>query len=359
MPDQKLSATFQRRHLVLETVQRLSRTGRWVTQAEIVKDLKSQGYSVEKHHVWRDLTNLWKMHIQLERNDNSRGETAAKGLAYGYRWVGKDAPPETGMSIPEALSLVLVQRYLSTALPATLTQALDTWFDTAQKTLELHKKSPTTKWVDKIAVVPPAQPLLAPAIAPEVLNVVHEAVIKEEQIKVVYRSFGEEAKQLVLHPLGLIQRGPVSYLAAGTFHYDHVRLYALHRIISAESRHDPIRKQSNFDISKYADERGHFGTGKWITLKARVHPNLAARLRETSLGPDQSLSGKDEYAWSRLTVRVRDTWQLRWWLLDQGPQLEVTTPVKLRLAVIEALDEMQELYADLREPQHNGDRADA
>lgn len=346
MPDQKLSATFQRRYLVLETVQRLSRAGQWVTQTEIVRDIKDQGYSVEKHQIRRDMAELWKLYPQLERNDNSHGETPAKGLAYGYRWVGKDAPPETGMSIPEALSLVLVQRYLSTALPATLTSALDTWFDTAQRTLELHKKSPTTKWVDKIAVVPPAQPLLAPAISPKVLNVVHEAVIKEEQIKVVYRSAGEEEKELVLHPLGLIQRGPVSYLAAGTFQYDDARLYALHRMISAESCHEPIRKPADFKINEYADEQGHFGSGKWLTLKARVSSELGRVLGETRLEAGQILSDPNSDGWLHLTARVRDTWQLRWWILGQSDEIEILAPKALRRDVEQALGDGLDIYDD-------------
>lgn len=346
MPDQKQLANLQRRIFVLDTLKKLSRTGLWVTQAEIVNELKGNGYGVEKHQIWRDLTELSQIFPQLERNDNSHGEAPAKGLAYGYRWVGKDAPPETGMTIPEALSLALVQRYLSTALPATLTSALDTWFDAAQRTLELHKKSPTTKWIEKIAVVPPAQPLLAPAISREVLNVVHEAVIKEEQIKVVYRSAGEEEKELVLHPLGLIQRGPVSYLAAGTFQYDDARLYALHRMISAESCHEPIRKPADFKINEYADEQGHFGSGKWLTLKARVSSELGRVLGETRLEEGQILSDPNSDGWVHLTARVRDTWQLRWWILGQSDEIEILAPKALRRDVEQALGDGLDIYDD-------------
>ena len=50
------------------------------------------------------------------------------GVEFGYRWVAREAAPETGLSIPEALSLVLVSRHLKQALPATLSGALDKLF---------------------------------------------------------------------------------------------------------------------------------------------------------------------------------------------------------------------------------------
>lgn len=326
MSDQKAQATFQRRFMILEAIQRLSRSGRWVTQSDIVKDLKGQGHAIEKHHVLRDLKALQEVFTQLECNDNSRGGVAAKGLAYGFHWSGKDAPPETGLTISEALSVVMVERYLTDALPTTLTRALETLFDKARHTLDLQKKNPNARWADKVCVVQPTQPLLPPKIAADVVNVVHEALLKEEQIKVHYRNAAGKEEDLVLHPLGLMQRGPATYLIALCFDYDEPRPYPLHRMVSATQLYVAARKKEGFAIGDYAEEQGHFGTGKMITLKARVRGHLPLILEETKLEAKQKLSEPDVEGWRLLTARVRDTWQLRWWVLAQGESIEVLGP---------------------------------
>jgi predicted DNA-binding transcriptional regulator YafY len=341
MPDQKAIATQQRRNLILEAIQRLSRTGRSVPQAEIVNDLRGKGYAIDKHHVRRDLKALLEFHTQLECNDNPRDGLPRKGLAYGYRWRGKDAPPETGLTIPEALSLVLVERYLSEALPASLTGALNNMFEKARSTLDLQKKNPKARWAEKICVVQPTQPLLPPKIDDAVVNVVHEALLNEEQIEVDYRNWAGKQEKLVLHPLGLMQRGPASYLIALCFDYDDPRPYPLHRIISATRLYADARKKEGFTINDYADEQGHFGTGKMITFKARVRGHLLRVLEETKLEAKQTLSKPDAEGWCQLMARVRDTWQLRWWLLAQEKSIEVIGPPGLRASKTELKSDEQ------------------
>jgi len=335
MPDQKVQATFQRRLQILEAIQRLSRTRSWVKQADILNDLRGQGHAIEKQHVLRDLRALQDTFTQLECNDNPRDGLPTKGVAYGYRWVAKDAPPETGLSIPEALSLVMVERYLSEALPATLTRALEGLLATARHTLDLQKKNPEARWADKICVVQPTQPLLPPKIADDVINVVHEALLKEEQIEVDYRNWGGKKETLTLHPLGLMQRGPATYLIALCFGYADPRPYPLHRMASAKRLHVDARKKEGFDINDYADEQGHFGSGKMITFKARVRGHLIRILEETKLEAKQTLSKPDAEGWCLLTARVRDTWQLKWWVLAQEKSIEVIQPAALRVRTTE------------------------
>jgi hypothetical protein len=155
MPEQNAQATGQRRNLVLNSIRKLSGISqRWVTNAEIVNNLNEQGYTVKTHSIRRDLNALLPIHHQLELNDNSKGEAAPiNGLAYGYRWVGSDVEPAVGITIPEALSLVMVERYLGQSLPVTLAQSLSNIFAKAHQTLALHKKSQMTSWPDKISII--------------------------------------------------------------------------------------------------------------------------------------------------------------------------------------------------------------
>lgn len=344
MPGQKAVATQQRRNMILDAVKRLSRSGHWVTQPELVKDMSSQGYSVEKHHVLRDLRALLDIHPQLECNDNSRDGQPQRGLTYGYRWVGKDAPPETGLSIPEALSLVLVSKHLKQALPSTLTRALDSLFDKAEKTLDIQKANAEARWKDIVHVVPPMQPLTPPTIANDVLNAVHDALLAEEQIAVTYRNASNRKETLVLHPLGILMREPVSYLVALCKDYDDPRLYAIHRIQSAKRTYEPRRKPDGFSMKVYAKEQGHFGLGQQVTLKVRVNSYLATVLSETPLDTTQVIEPPDKRGWSLVTAKVRDTWQLRWWILSHGSGIVVEEPRAIREAISKQSQEMASLY---------------
>ena len=345
MPGQKAVATQQRRNMVLDAVKRLSRSGHWVTQPELVKDMTGQGYSVEKHHVLRDLRALLEIHPQLECNDNSLDGQPRRGLTYGYRWIGKDAPPETGLSIPEALSLVLVSKHLKQALPSTLTRALDSLFDRAEKTLDIQKANAEARWKDVVHVVPPTQPLVPPTIANDVLNVVHDALLAEEQIDVAYRNASNRKEKLLLHPLGILMREPVSYLVALCNDYNDPRLYAIHRFQSAKRTYVSRRKPDGYSMKEYSKEQGHFGLVRQITLKALVCQYLATVLSETPLDATQVIGRPDKDGWFPLTVKVRNTWQLRWWILSHGSGMVVDEPKTIREAVADNAREMVILYS--------------
>lgn len=342
MSQQKSQATLQRRTLVLESIRRLSgKNLRWVTAREVVQDLKAQGYSVESHNVRRDLKALLPLHPQLEINDNSKGDAEpVNGLPHGYRWVGTDVEPATGLTLPEALSLVMVERYLSQSLPVLLTQSLHDLFRKAQQTLDLHKKSEVTHWPEKISVIQPAQTLLSPSIDPAVLVTVHESLLKEKQLQVSYQSIHQEIgkeKNYRLHPLGLIQRGPITYLVAMANDYEDAYIYALHRIVSAQLLDETSRQKADFDLNVYAQKQGHFGSGETIFFKARIIDHLAATLSETRLHESQEIQADEVPGYKILQAELPNTWQLRWWILGEGERIEVIEPESLRDDVVNTL----------------------
>lgn len=335
MPDQKSQAVLQRRLLVLECIRRLSgRSERWVTVGEIVNDLQQQGYAVETHSIRRDMKSLLETYPQLECNDNSHGNGEAKsGLAHGYRWVGKDEHMQGGITLPEALSLVMVERYLSQSLPVLLNRPLQDIFLKAQQTLELHKKSQITHWPEKICVIQPAQPFISPDIDPAVLAAVHVALLNEKQLRVTYRATQKvdaEPKVYRLHPLGLIQRGPITYLAAMANDYVDVYLYALHRMQALELLLEDSRQKPEFDLNQFAASQGHFGSASPIHFEAIICDHLALILQESPLSESQTLSDAEGSGFRRFAADVLDTWQLRWWIMGEGDRIEVLLPIELR-----------------------------
>lgn len=349
MPEQKSQAIVQRRLLVIESIQRLSgRAERWVTVSEIVTDLKEQGYAVEVHSIRRDLKSLLETHQQLECNDNSNNDGIAKnGLAHGYRWVGKDKPTNGGITLPEALSLVMVERYLSQSLPALLNRPLKDIFYKAHQILELHKKSQITHWPDKISVIQPAQPLIPPKAEFDVLIAVHEALLNEMQLHVKYQSTQlaeRPIKEFRLHPLGLIQRGTITYLAAMANEYEDVYLYAVHRILSAKISANKIRQKIGFNIVEFAESQGHFGNKGMIAFEAKICEQLALILEESRLSQNQVISPSNEAGYRFLKADIQETWQLKWWILGEGDRIEVLKPLELRLEIINTLKKCNNNY---------------
>ena len=348
--NQKTQAVLQRRNLVLESIRRLSGiTQCWVTVAEIVDDIKGKGYAAEVHNIRRDIKAMLPTYQQLECNDNSKGGDGPKnGLAYGYRWVGKDVEPSTGITLPEALSLVMVERYLGQSLPVLLTQSLNDIFLKAHQTLELHKKSQVTHWPDKINVIQPAQTLIPPEVNQQVLTVVHEALLNEKQIQVIYQATNQlekKEKAYRLHSLGLIQRGPVTYLAAMANEYEDVYIYALHRIRSAELLELNSRQKVGFNLNEYSNNQGHFGSGEPVEFKARLCDHLAVMLEETPLANSQQITKQDSSGYREIKVTIPNTWQLRWWILGEGERIEVLEPDGLRQEIIRTLNESEKNYS--------------
>lgn len=160
-----------------------------------------------------------------------------------------------------------------------------------------------------------------------------------------YRKFdAEEPSKLTLHPLGLVQRGPASYLVATAFDYQDVRLYALHRFQSATKTGNPVNPPAGFNLDTYIEGGAlHFGNGSTLRLEAALSDGLAQVLRETPLSEDQKIREQDDAI--TLTATVADTWQLRWWILSQGDGIEVTAPGSLRKEVALSLKQAAEQYA--------------
>jgi predicted DNA-binding transcriptional regulator YafY len=340
------AASDQLRLQILKSIKRLSQHHVWVTIQQIVDYLNEQGYEVEKHNVRRGLSRLMALHPDLVCNDNSKDGLPTRGTTYGYKWTGPALPPDIGLSIPEALSLTLVKQHLKHALPHTLVGSLDSLFSQAENTLELQSKSAEARWSNKTCVIPPTQPLLPPNISIEILNCIHEALLHDEQLEVKYQNNQGVQKQMTLHPLGLMLREPSGYLIAISDQHEEPRQYALHRFKYAKRSFLPCRKPDGFNFSDYISKHGHFGTGDTILLEAKVNGHLRMILTETPMGKDQVLTEVSESGWSKLSVTVQDTWQLRWWILSQGDRMVVLSPYPIVHHVVQTIGSVCQLYKE-------------
>ena len=295
-------------------VQRLPR-GRWVGTAELQKALQQEGIDVNLRTIQRDLVAL-AASFPLESN----------GLSpQGWRWKA-DAPATQlpQMTSSQALTFMMVEQHLRQLMPASVLNELRPWFDNAHQ-LARQSTSPTHRWIDKIRIVPPTQPLIPPAIDADALHTIQEALLLNRRLDVLYESrTKQQALNLEVDPLAIVQRGVALYLVAvgkslsSGKTTDAIRLFAIHRFKKAWLRDEKARKPKGFVLDEYLAYGGlGFGSGKMKKLKAIFTKEAGEHLYESKLSEDQVIK---ELPDGRLEVSatVADTPQLEWWMRGMG-----------------------------------------
>lgn len=312
-----------------EMLKLLPSHGTGKTALELTEALKEAGFDITKRQVERDLNELSEV-FHLDCDDRSP--------PYGWKWRSGASTDLPGLTVAEAISLRMVEDTLKPLLPASILQSLQPRFNQAKSKLDvLAQDNRRAQWVNKIRTVSPAFPFIPPAIDPVVLEVVQEALMADEQVDVEYRGMGsDESKQMRLHPLGMANRGPVTYLVATAFAYPDVRLYAVHRMTSATRTWETAKQPVGFDLDEYIHSGGlHFGKGKTIRLSMHITEGLARILEETPMSEDQTL--KTEDGGIKLTATVMESWQLNWWIMSQGSNIEIISPPALRIKIASQL----------------------
>lgn len=302
-----------------------------LTTAERLRQALSQrGLSVDARTVQRDLR-LLQQHFALECDERSK--------PHGWRWHSAGARDSVlGMSTPEALGLVLLEKHLQQALPASWSATLTELFTQARATLDkLGPLNGAKLWPSKVHVVPPGLGLNPPRLPPaNVLAELSEALLNDRQLQLQYCKPGQpESAAYVVHPLGLLLRGQSVYLVAQSDadRSGAARHFALHRIESASMLPKASAVPPGLDMtSVMAHSAGHFGTAmdaEAIELCLHCDAALAGLLEEAPLCVEQSITRLDEGRYE-VSARLSPSWELRWWLLSHIAELEVVGPVSLR-----------------------------
>lgn len=346
MPQNNKNATLLRQWEMMRmlTVSRSDskHDGRWDKASEIAAKLNAAGFDASVRTVQRDLKDLSGI-FPIELNDKNPRD-------YGWRWFKGANLDIPGMSIPEALAMRLVETHMKKLLPAAMLNGLQGVFSRAQSKLDKVEKqnnNHSKDWLDKVRVVPPAQPLLPPIVKEDVQAAIYRAVLESQQITAGYLSMGsKELKDYVLHPLGLIMRGALIYLVASAWDYADARLYALHRFSKVEILDASVSAPEGFnlDAAIASGLAGFANQGEPIQLELRCTEEVAVYLSETPLAADQKIE-PGSGGWVRLTATVNDTWQLHWWLLGQGAGVEVINSPELRHQLKITINNMKRIYS--------------
>ncbi len=201
----------------------------------------------------------------------------------------------------------------------------------------------------RLRIVPDALRLQPVALYTGVLKAVVEALVRRCVLQVQYRNAKNERSEPILHPLALVQRGPIPYLfALKNEEVDTIRLYALHRMTRAEAKPtQPARERPDFTLDRaLAEGKVDFGQGETIDLELRVRGDLADVLPVCPLAPGQRQEDEPEGSEFLLRVwaQVPATGHLLRWLLGAGANVEVVAPAALRATMAAQALRMTGLY---------------
>jgi len=177
--------------------------------------------------------------------------------------------------------------------------------------------------------------------APEDLSalpVLQDALSRDRRLTLHYRPRGKEAGERVVDPLGLVAKGGVWYLVAGTPRG--FRTYRVSRIEAARVLDQPSRRPADFDLaahwrSSVQDLQSRRSRHEAIL---RVEPRTARSLQAWSNAvpadpPADRPPDPDRADWVTLSVRFDHADHALFSTVGLGPRVEVLAPASLRQRV--------------------------
>lgn len=305
---------------------------------ELMAKLEAEGFQVGQRSIQRDLKNLAKFFPDL-KSDGNRD-------AAGWYWEqGAEIHDFPAIDPKTALTFKLAETFLSELIPPTVMDILRPYLDSAGQVLSKLDTPGYGAWPEKVRIIPRTQPLIPATIDAQVLQVIYDALLHDTRFRGRYRPRYADEAEYDFNPLGLVFRGSVIYLVATVWDYQDPRHYALHRFTQCERLGERLSRPEGFSLDSY------IGTGtfqyadqsKDIKVTLLFSAGVAIHLQETPLSEDQQITQKRDGR-TQITATVKDSDQLRWWLLGFGDQVEVVKPKRLRDEFRETVKRMNRLY---------------
>jgi len=301
------------------------RAPRGITINQIIENLKEIPLEVPAYRtIQRDLDTLAEVFNPFLQNE-------MRDKAHHWFTDAKRVLEIPVMESATALAFCLAQQQLQKQMPPGAFEHLEAYFNTAENLLDKHD-SADAQWRNKIRVVPQTQPMIAPEIDREVSNTIYTALLKNRRIKARYIKRGEDkTTDYTLSPLGLVFRGTVTYLVSSMGDNREPIYLPLHRFTDAEMTNRERSVPSGFNLDDYIREGklDYLLGDDDLELELLVDKQVAIHLSETKLSEDQKLTPVGNGR-SHFKATVKDTGQLRWWLLGFAEQIEILKPESLR-----------------------------
>jgi predicted DNA-binding transcriptional regulator YafY len=255
------------------------------------------------------------------------------GRGGGWSLIGGARTDLSGLTAAEARTLFLVAGPSASATPQVkaalrkLVRALPEPFRAEAEAAASAVVLDPTSW-DRVSVPPP-----------EHLGVLERAVVDGVRVRLGYAGRDRPQSERTVEPLGLVAKGSVWYLVAGTD--AGLRTFRVERVRSVVLTDEPVERPDGFDLAE-----------TWESVKASIDERRAGftavartdaetvRWLRSAFGT--RLSVRDDAAGGHLEVRIR-SWSAQAVaaeLASFGSRVEVLEPAEVR-------DELARLGSDL------------
>lgn len=323
----------------MQTLRLLPKAPARISVSDLHDELVGQGFDFDKRSLQRDLNALSKL-FEISSDGN-------KDIP-GWFWK-RDAQK---LELPEmepavALSFRMVRLFLEKFMPPSTLDDLSPYFAHGEKILNGLSHNHLSDWSQKVALLSRNQPLLSPDISHEILADIYQALLSEKQIRGHYKPRGEEPRDYTINPLSIVVVDKIIYLVGTLWEYTDIKQFALHRFKTVELLETDAIQIEDYQLNEYIAQ-GHFeylvdGETE-IDLKLKVAPWLAQHLSENKLSDNQTIEHLDDDNFV-LNATVKNTDQLRWWLMGKGTSVEVLEPVELREEFAKAFQQLASRYS--------------
>jgi predicted DNA-binding transcriptional regulator YafY len=288
-----------------------------VTAAEVAKELE-----ISERTARRDLDALGMAGIPIY---------SIQGRAGGWRLLGGGRTDLSGLTAAEARALFLVAGPAASATPE-LKAALRKLVRALPETFRAQAEAAAS------SMIVDAQQWGSTGVAnhpPQFLDALQDAVIRGVQVRLGYLdSKGKESERIV-HPLGIVAKGPRWYLVAHT--EAGRRTFRIDRVAAVTASDDPVRRPEKFDLAaswrNIADEADRRRTP--VEVHASCAPEGLDFLR-TAVGDNLEIGPAASDGRIAVVIHAPSEYGIAGHLAGLVEWLEITSPQGVRdhLAVI-------------------------
>ncbi len=308
---------------------------------DIHQKLLEKGYDVSKKTVERDmdiLPDIFPQHVF--KQDQSR--------PYGFK-LPSDSKKLSAMSPDEAMCLQLAYQYLSPLLPNRTLEPIAPYLKEAETVLEMNASKRMKNWQKKVLTIHEGFNLQPAKIKKDIIPNLHTALWNGNMIRVSYQSAtSPKPKDYLLHPVGLVHRGRVSYLICSfDNHTENFSYLPLHRFRSVDVLVDLSAHKSK-NVKDVAEIVGFPVSAKKIKVKLKFSKSSGGHapgnhLKESPISKNQKITEtKDGYI--IIEDEVDDILEFRWWIRAFGDTVEVIQPKSLRDEFTKMSKRMSKIY---------------
>ena len=325
----------------LKMLSLLPANGAKITVQELESLLEAEGLGISERTIQRDLKALEASGMFPLEKTKADG---SKTNLWGWR---KGAVLDLQAMTPfMATTFLLAQRHLQHVMPPGLLQQMQPYFDLAAKRLSGAGDPSLRRWLEKVAILPRSLHLIPAEVDADIHAAIMRGLLEEKRLEVSYKATGKEVREYVLNPLALVVRGSTSYLVATVEPHEGPRHFVLHRFKTAEVLPKRASTPPGFNFQRHLHEERAFEMplqDKPIQLVALFEEGQIGHLYETRLSEDQTIELQDDGR-EKLSATVKDSMELRWWLLGFADGVEVLEPVALRDEFVEIAKGFRAVY---------------